>query len=135
MILIQLSDSKRPVSDPDHFGAVVACGWLISRGRVLSRERGTSGRPKNIRSDNGSEFTATAVRSWLLELGVSTLYIEPGSPWENGHIQSFNEKCAGPPILWPLRFSPKHRPCAGPAFSRPAFWSVDTFIADIPEVP
>lgn len=48
------------------------------------------GVPKYLRSDNGSEFTADAVRSWLKRLGVGTLYIEPGSPWENGYIESFN---------------------------------------------
>ncbi len=42
------------------------------------------GPPDHIRSDNGSEFTATAVREWLSRIGVKTLYIEPGSPWENG---------------------------------------------------
>ncbi len=43
-------------------------------------------------SDNGSEFTAKAVRSWLKNLEVATLFIEPGSPWENGYIESFNGK-------------------------------------------
>ena len=46
----------------------------------------------HIRSDNGSEFAARAVRQWLDRLGVQTLYIEPGSPWENGYIESFNGK-------------------------------------------
>jgi transposase InsO family protein len=50
------------------------------------------GVPKHIRSDNGSEFTATVVREWLNRLGVKTLFIEPGSPWENGYIESFNGK-------------------------------------------
>jgi putative transposase len=50
------------------------------------------GMPEHIRSDNGSEFTAKAVRIWLGRLGVKTLYIEPGSPWENGYIESFNGK-------------------------------------------
>ncbi len=50
------------------------------------------GVPAYIRSDNGSEFTAQAVRDWLGRLGVQTLYIEPGSPWENGYIESFNGK-------------------------------------------
>lgn len=47
------------------------------------------GIPKYIRSDNGSEFTAKAVRDWLTRLGVQTLFIEPGSPWENGYAESF----------------------------------------------
>ncbi len=50
------------------------------------------GIPEHIRSDNGPEFTAKAVRNWLNSIGVKTLYIEPGSPWENGYIESFNGK-------------------------------------------
>jgi len=50
------------------------------------------GPPDHIRSDNGSEFTAKAVRDWLGRIGVKTLYIEPGSPWENGYNESFNGK-------------------------------------------
>jgi transposase InsO family protein len=50
------------------------------------------GPPDHIRSDNGSEFTAAAVRAWLPRVGVKTLYIEPGSPWENGYNESFNGK-------------------------------------------
>lgn len=50
------------------------------------------GVPEHIRSDNGSEFTAKSIRKWLNELGVKTVYIEPGSPWENGYIESFNGK-------------------------------------------
>jgi transposase InsO family protein len=42
----------------------------------------TKGIPQHIRSDNGPEFTAKAVRRWLERLGVQTLFIEPGSPWE-----------------------------------------------------
>jgi putative transposase len=50
------------------------------------------GIPEHIRSDNGPEFTSGAVRRWLNHLGVKTLFIEPGSPWENGYIESFNGK-------------------------------------------
>jgi len=50
------------------------------------------GIPEHIRSDNGPEFTARAIRSWLNQLGVKTLFIERGSPWENGYIESFNGK-------------------------------------------
>jgi putative transposase len=50
------------------------------------------GAPDFIRSDNGPEFTADVVREWLSRLGVKTLFIEPGSPWENGYIESFNGK-------------------------------------------
>jgi transposase InsO family protein len=48
------------------------------------------GPPANIRSDNGSEFIATAVQKWLANIGVKTLYIPPASPWENGYNDSFN---------------------------------------------
>jgi putative transposase len=48
--------------------------------------------PEHIRSDNGPEFTAKVVRRWLGEVGVRTLFIEPGSPWENGYVESFNGK-------------------------------------------
>jgi hypothetical protein len=48
------------------------------------------GIPDHIRSDNGSEFTAKSIKAWLPKLGVETLYIEPGSPWENGYNESFN---------------------------------------------
>jgi putative transposase len=50
------------------------------------------GLPDYIRSDNGPEFTAKQLRAWLGRLGVSTLFIEPGSPWENGYVESFNGK-------------------------------------------
>jgi len=50
------------------------------------------GVPDSIRSDNGPEFTATKVRDSLEKIGVKTLFIEPGSPWENGYIESFNGK-------------------------------------------
>jgi len=50
------------------------------------------GIPEHIRSDNGPEFTAKEVRDWLASLGVRTLFIEPGSPRENGYIESFNGK-------------------------------------------
>ena len=50
------------------------------------------GIPEHIRSDNGPEFTCHRIRRWLGELGARTLFIEPGSPWENGYIESFNGK-------------------------------------------
>ena len=50
------------------------------------------GVPEHIRSDNGPEFTARAIRKWLARVGVNTLYIEPGSPWENGYVESFNSR-------------------------------------------
>lgn len=50
------------------------------------------GVPMHLRSDNGPEFTAKKIRKWLNELNASTLFIEPGSPWENGYVESFNGK-------------------------------------------
>jgi len=50
------------------------------------------GTPEHIRSDNGPEFVARNVREWLGRIGVKTLFIEPGSPWENGYCESFNSK-------------------------------------------
>jgi transposase InsO family protein len=46
------------------------------------------GPPAHIRSDNGAEFIANAVQQWLRQIGVKTLYIAPGSPWENGYNES-----------------------------------------------
>lgn len=50
------------------------------------------GVPQHIRSDNGPEFIARAIQRWLGQLGVEVLYIEPGSPWENGYVESFHSK-------------------------------------------
>ena len=50
------------------------------------------GIPEYLRSDNGPEFVARELRQWLAKLGAGTLYIEPGSPWENGYCESFNGK-------------------------------------------
>ena len=50
------------------------------------------GMPEYVRSDNGPEFIATALRDWLGRVGAKTLFIEPGSPWENGYVESFNGK-------------------------------------------
>ncbi len=50
------------------------------------------GIPAHIRSDNGPEFIAAALREWIAAVGARTAYIEPGSPWENGYVESFNGK-------------------------------------------
>jgi IS30 family transposase len=50
------------------------------------------GVPEHLRSDNGPEFVAKELRQWLAATGAQTLYIEPGSPWENGYCESFNSK-------------------------------------------
>jgi putative transposase len=67
----------------------------------------TRGVPEHIRSDNGAEMTAKIVRSWFAKLGAKTLYIEPGSPWENGYCESFNGKlrdeCLNGEIFYSLK--------------------------------
>jgi putative transposase len=50
------------------------------------------GVPRAIRSDNGPEFVAHAIRKWLAQLGVETLYVEPGSPWQNGYAESLHSQ-------------------------------------------
>ena len=65
------------------------------------------GIPEQIRSDNGPEFIAQGLRQWLANLGTGTLYIEPGSPWENGYCESFNGKlrdeCLNGEIFYSLK--------------------------------
>lgn len=60
--------------------------------RTLSDLFIQKGNPQYIRSDNGSEFTAKAIRQWLHRVEISPAYIEPGSPWENGYCESFNSR-------------------------------------------
>jgi putative transposase len=65
------------------------------------------GIPEHIRSDNGPEFVAKELRKWLRQVGTGTLYIEPGSPWENGYCESFNGKlrdeCLNGEIFYSLK--------------------------------
>jgi putative transposase len=61
-------------------------------GAVLAEVVRERGAPAHIRSDNGPEFIAKALRSWMAGAGLETLYIEPGAPWENGYAESFNSK-------------------------------------------
>ena len=65
------------------------------------------GIPEYLRSDNGPEFVARELRHWLAKLGTGTLYIEPGSPWENGYCESFNGKlrdeCLNGEIFYSLK--------------------------------
>lgn len=58
----------------------------------LSRLIGERGAPKHVRSDNGSEFIAEEVKNWMQSLGVDTLYIAPGAPWQNGYAESFHSR-------------------------------------------
>jgi len=59
---------------------------------VLARVVRERRAPRHIRSDNGPEFIAKAIRAWTAGVGLETLYIEPGAPWENGYAESFNSK-------------------------------------------
>jgi transposase InsO family protein len=59
---------------------------------VLERLVAQQGAPAYLRSDNGPEFIAAAIRKWLEERGIATLYIAPGSPWENGYGESFDAR-------------------------------------------
>jgi transposase InsO family protein len=74
---------------------------------VLSKLFLRHGPPEHIRSDNGPEFVAKAVRHWLARLQVKTLFITPGSPWENGYNESFNGKlrdeCLNMEIFYTLK--------------------------------
>ena len=64
------------------------------------------GAPDHIRSDNGSEFIESGLRRWLAEKRIKAIYIEPGSPWQNGYVESFNarfrEECLDREQLWTL---------------------------------
>ena len=59
------------------------------------------GVPEHLRSDNGPEFIANCIQDWLKAQEIKTLYIKPGSPWENGHIESFHDKLRDECLNWP----------------------------------
>ena len=59
---------------------------------TLAEEMLWRGTPEHLRSDNGPEFLARELRTWLAKVGTGALYIESGSPWENGYCESFNGK-------------------------------------------
>jgi putative transposase len=97
------------------------------------------GVPKFIRSDNGPEFIADKIKKWLKQRHVGTLYIEPGSPWENGYIESFNGKLRDGILDRELFYSVKeakaivedwrleynnHRPHSGLGYMTPAAFAV-----------
>ena len=70
-------------------GRTFRSGDVIATLERLMKEHGA---PEHIRSDNGSEFIAAVIRKWLEDAGIGTLYIAPGSPWENGYTESFNSR-------------------------------------------
>ena len=98
------------------------------------------GVPKFIRSDNGPEFIADKIKKWLKNNHVGTLYIEPGSPWENGYIESFNGKLRDEILNREVFYSVKeakviveqwrseynnHRPHSGLGYMTPAAFAAD----------
>ena len=98
------------------------------------------GAPKFIRSDNGPEFIADKIKKWFEQKHVGTLYIEPGSPWENGYIQSFNGRLRDEILDRELFYSVKeakvivedwrleynnHRPHSGLGYMTPAAFAAD----------
>ena len=74
--------------------------------RVMADLIDLHGAPEYIRSDNGSEFIERKLRAWLAENKIKTIYIDPGSPWQNGYIESFNarlrDECLNREQLWTL---------------------------------
>lgn len=72
-----------------HVARRIRAGKVIEVMAGLVQERGA---PAHLRSDNGPEFVARALRQWLTDQGVKTLYITPGSPWENAYCESFNSR-------------------------------------------
>jgi putative transposase len=74
---------------------LVRAEWRWSSARLIKALADVmvwKGVPEHIRSDNGPEFVARGLRRWLAATGTKTLYIELGSPWENGYSESFNSK-------------------------------------------
>jgi len=107
------------------------------------------GAPKFIRSDNGPEFIADAIKKWLKKKHVGTLYIEPGSPWENGYIESFNGKLRDDVLDRELFYSVKeakvileswrleynnHRPHSGLGYMTPAEFAASCIASASPTV-
>ena len=108
------------------------------------------GIPENIRSDNGPEFVAKELRQWLAKVGTGTLYIEPGSPWENGYCESFNGKlrdeCLNGEIFyslkeaqiaiekWPVDYNTK-RPRSSLGYRPPAPAACSPWGANLPSQP
>ena len=72
-----------------HVARNITAADVIGQLAEVIKERGA---PAQIRSDNGPEFVAAELRAWLASIGSGTLFIEPGSPWQNAYIESFNGK-------------------------------------------
>ena len=81
------------IDEYTRYGLAIYTGRSITSGhvkRVLQDLFARWGVPTCIKSDNGSEFIAKEIQCWLKQVGVKTRYIDPGSPWQNGHNESFN---------------------------------------------
>jgi putative transposase len=105
------------------------------------------GVPKFIRSDNGPEFVADAIKKWLKKKSVETLYIEKGQPWENGYIESFNGKMRDEVLNrevfysvkeakvivedWRLEYN-NHRPHSGLGYMTPAGFAAECIASSSP---
>jgi len=87
--ILTILDEYTKESPGIRVGRSISAQTVIGTLKWLFFSRGI---PEYIRSDNGPEFIAKAVQSWLDESGCETIYIEPGSPWENPYIESFNGK-------------------------------------------
>ena len=108
------------------------------------------GVPKFIRSDNGSEFIAHSITRWLYDQGVETIHIAPGSPWENGYIESFNGKFRDEVLNRELFYSVKeakvivedwrmeynhHRPHSSLGYKTPAEFAASCIASASPTAP
>ena len=130
--LLTILDEFTRESPAIEVGRSIKSKDVIATLEYLFMVRGT---PKYIRSDNGSEFIADAIKKWLRQKHVGTLYIEPGSPWENGYIESFNGKLRDEVLdrevfysvkeakviveSWRLEYN-NHRPHSGLGYMTPA---------------
>ena len=75
--------------------------------RILDGICSQRGKPAVIRSDNGPEFVAQAVQDWIRAVGAKTAYIAPGSPWENGYVESFNARLRDELLNGEIFYSPR----------------------------
>ena len=79
----------------------------VKLAEILAEVIKKRGAPEYIRSDNGPEFIAEGLRRWLLSKGIRPLHIEPGSPWQNGYVESLNGKlrdeCLNRELFWDVR--------------------------------
>jgi len=114
---------RAQLAAPDHDRRVYARMPSHPRGTAVEQcacDRGTRGVhvqhgvPDHVRSDNGAEMTARRVKQWLPTVGTRPMFIEPGSPWENGYCESFNGKrrdeCLNGEIFYSLKEAQVVRP-------------------------